>query len=75
MFQLADLLEGVSVDCPDFSSEPQSPGISNVISLFSFSKQIDFYSETLSLGFAVDNGCPTDSDPRLLSSNKMLKQV
>lgn len=27
MFQLADLLEGVSVDCAEFSSETRSPGI------------------------------------------------
>ncbi|XP_037541166.1 FERM domain-containing protein 6 [Nematolebias whitei] len=48
MFQLADLLEGVSVDCPEFSSEPQSP---------------------------EDNGCPADSDTRLSSSKKILKQI
>lgn len=27
MFQLADLLEGVSVDCAELSSETHSPGI------------------------------------------------
>ncbi len=31
MFQLADLLEGVSVDCAELSSESHSPGVNNVI--------------------------------------------
>lgn len=31
MFQLADLLQGVSVDCSEFSSESRSPGMNNLI--------------------------------------------
>lgn len=31
MFQLADLLEGVSVDCAELSSESCSPGMNNLI--------------------------------------------
>lgn len=31
MFQLADLLEGVSVDCAELPSETNSSGINNVI--------------------------------------------
>lgn len=34
MFQLADLLEGVSVDCAEFSSEARSPGMNNLIVTF-----------------------------------------
>lgn len=31
MFQLADLLEGVSVDCSELSTETHSPGMSDLI--------------------------------------------
>lgn len=31
MFQLADLLEGVSVDCAELSPETHSPGINNLL--------------------------------------------
>lgn len=31
MFQLADLLKGVSVDCAELSSESHSPGMNNLI--------------------------------------------
>ena len=47
MFQLADLLEGVSVDCAELSSDTYSTGIDNVTVLIQLLQTKVFYYETL----------------------------
>lgn len=39
MFQLADLLEGVSVDCAELSSETHTPGRNHMIVTYKTSQQ------------------------------------
>lgn len=43
MFQLADLLEGVSVDCAELPSETNSSGINNCCDMHTDIVQIKFY--------------------------------